>query len=353
MNLYINIYKKMDNMFKDLYQKENLTFDEILVMLNNNYDPDKKLLLKLMEYFANKKHKLYEYVTFCNLLPKIIDNYDDIKINESYLNYACQYKNIEIIELLLFKNAKLPCWLYNDRNFSDVPGISDLIIKITEHINKYKDKRIEIILENIYLTNYENTKKFYNIVFQCKNSTDIIKVIISSFATKIICDNYFIFSRSKLPEFLESIKNSDELLFIELLTDIKKIVELGRCEEMVIELIKYKFIPINDFVYGDETPLTFLIKSNKDVSKLKNCGIDFNLKNKLGETPFNIAIKRSCICNFPETTLKMLDLGCNPYIKDKDNKDGIDTLKDQLGNYYREQYVNKAINIIKGYKFKN
>lgn len=125
-----------------------------------------------------------------------------------------------------------------------------------------------------------------------------------------------------------------------------------RIEKFIKCSIKNKIIPPNDFVFDDETPLTLLIKINEyflDVDDLKDLGIDFNLKNKLGETPFNLLINKSLICDYPYNIERLLKLGFNPYIKDNNGHDAADRLLKERGSSYRNGYVYQAIDIIKQY----
>ncbi|MEM3858290.1 MAG: ankyrin repeat domain-containing protein [Candidatus Micrarchaeaceae archaeon] len=360
--------------YKDLYQKENLTFDEILILLNNNYDPDKKLLLKVMEYFVNEGHLLCEYITFCDIVGKLLDKYEDIKTNDKYLIYACDIKNVEIIKMLINKNVRIPICLdkilkyfkHNDEILIKVIGqilsyedkdkyieriynssyTDEIMIKVIEQIMSYedKDKYIEFIFEHLCKSSCtdENIIKLYNWINNCKNPTQIIKYIILQISNEIIKAPKYV-----IEKFIICILKSNIDLCVNMLNEIKKIIDIYRCAELTLELIKNKIIPPNDFILDGETPATFMIKSHINFDKLKDCGLDFNLKNKKGETPFNIAIKHSYFIYFiPYITKKMLELGANPYIKDSNDENVIDILNSISTNSYRRMYVREAKNII-------
>ena len=331
----------MELVFKDLYKKENLTLDEILIMLNNNYDPDKKLLLQLIKYLGTNCCKLYEYVTCCELILKLINTYEDIKTNADYLRYAFYIHNIEIVELLVINNAKPDVWSLHNI-FKYFGHRENVIIQVIEQILTYedKDKYIEHMIESSYI----DMDKLYIHFIKCKESTNIIKYIISCVANKTIN-----ISDLTLYKFINCVIKYNLDLFIYMTNDIKKIVESGRCDYLVEEMVKYKMIPVNGFVFGDETPLTFLIKHNQGFGWLKDYGVDFNLKNRLGETPMNLELKRGTICSLPRRTKYLLDLGFDPNIRDKDNKNAEDILWSHSGTRYRDDYVFDALNYIDDY----
>ena len=105
-----------------IYKKENLSFDEIVVLMENNYDPDKKLMLLLLKDIANKPYNIYKSFLFYDLITKNIDKYDLTK-NSEYLDLAFKLNIYELIELFIKNKAKVSeyslvetlkcCFLYN------------------------------------------------------------------------------------------------------------------------------------------------------------------------------------------------------------------------------------------------
>ncbi|MEM3858489.1 MAG: ankyrin repeat domain-containing protein [Candidatus Micrarchaeaceae archaeon] len=89
-----------------LYKKENLTFDEIIVLIQNDYDPDKKLLLLLLKEIAEKPYNIYQFFLFYNITEKYATKYD-LSSTTKYLDYAFKINNYDIIKLFINNKAKV------------------------------------------------------------------------------------------------------------------------------------------------------------------------------------------------------------------------------------------------------
>src|SRR5579875_3785241 len=104
---------------KDLY--ENLdSMDKFIILVENNYNPDEKLLYKLLEYL-DKKFLISneEFIVSCDLIKKLLTN-EDYDENLTYFNLVLKIKNYNIVELLIKHNVKFYIGelmvLINDKN---------------------------------------------------------------------------------------------------------------------------------------------------------------------------------------------------------------------------------------------
>ncbi|MEM3858286.1 MAG: ankyrin repeat domain-containing protein [Candidatus Micrarchaeaceae archaeon] len=110
---------------ENIYNKQNLTFKDIIFLLDNNYDPDKKLLLTLLKTFYNGIYRLNEHELLFIVINKNINKYN-ITLNEQYLEYAFKIKNYHIIKLFIENQAKvnnfclleaLKCFIFDNGDF--------------------------------------------------------------------------------------------------------------------------------------------------------------------------------------------------------------------------------------------
>ncbi|MEM3858480.1 MAG: hypothetical protein QW478_03630, partial [Candidatus Micrarchaeaceae archaeon] len=131
-----------------LYKKENLSFDEIIILLNYNYDPDKKLILQLLKLVHKKFYNLNQHFLIYDVITKNIKNYD-IQNNEKYLEFAFKNKLIDVIELLIINRAKvnnyslaqaIKCYLFDNTNY--------LQLMLDYKLIDEKDKRYKELIEN-------------------------------------------------------------------------------------------------------------------------------------------------------------------------------------------------------------
>src|SRR5579883_2523294 len=98
--------KMETKILKDLYEKLD-NIDNFIILVENNYDPDKKLLYKLLSFLAYKSLiKKEEIIIAYDIVNKLLlsNTYDK---NLRYLSLAMQIKNYDIVELLVKHNVKL------------------------------------------------------------------------------------------------------------------------------------------------------------------------------------------------------------------------------------------------------
>lgn len=179
---------------KDLY--ENLdSMDKFIILVENNYNPDKKLLYKLLEYL-DKKFLISneEFIVSCDLIKKLLTN-KDYDENLTYFNLALKIKNYNIVELLIKHNVKFYIGelmvLINDKNIlklilnnnycnviNNIHNSTDrsstdfisLMIKDNEIYKLMLDKGYRDIIKNNYCK-HENIQRI-------KNLSDDLKIII-------------------------------------------------------------------------------------------------------------------------------------------------------------------------------
>ncbi|MEM3858288.1 MAG: ankyrin repeat domain-containing protein [Candidatus Micrarchaeaceae archaeon] len=121
---------------------KKLTFDDIVISMDNYNNPNKILLIKLLKTFNKKYYTLNKQKLLYNSILNHIDKYD-LKSDERYLDYAFKTKIYEIIELFINNNAKisdysisqiLKCYILYEDNLI----FHDKIQSVIKSINKYK-----------------------------------------------------------------------------------------------------------------------------------------------------------------------------------------------------------------------
>src|SRR5579875_3252 len=162
---------------KDLY--ENLdSLDKFVILVENNYDPDKKLLYELLDLIG--KNRIIEYESLyliCDLVDKLLKqkNYkDDIK----YFELAINTRIYEIIKLLIsykikINNDELKC-------LNDVKNLAKIVSLMIE--NGYKEQIIEHFLNReIRYRKYDN-ELIKVLLIKCKEyiTPEILNIIISN-----------------------------------------------------------------------------------------------------------------------------------------------------------------------------
>src|SRR5579875_3445931 len=110
---------KMELYLQSIYEKTK-NLEDFILLSSFNYDPDKNLLYKILEFLNNKTLiKRSEIDLIYNIIKKILikDNYDK---SLKYFESAVKIKNYDIIELLITNKVKIYedeiCSLKLDKN---------------------------------------------------------------------------------------------------------------------------------------------------------------------------------------------------------------------------------------------
>ncbi|MEM3858287.1 MAG: primase-like DNA-binding domain-containing protein [Candidatus Micrarchaeaceae archaeon] len=135
---------------------ENLSINEIVYLMENNNDTDKKLLLELLRILCEKTYISEDRNLILNVITKNIEKYD-LKSDERYLDYAFKTKIYELIELFIIKGAKIS-------DYSLLEAIKYYIL--------YDDENIHLLLSN--------NKEYIDMLNKIKNSSLNYKELIQN-----------------------------------------------------------------------------------------------------------------------------------------------------------------------------
>ncbi|MEM3858768.1 MAG: hypothetical protein QW478_05105 [Candidatus Micrarchaeaceae archaeon] len=164
------------NILKDLYQNLD-TIDNFIILVENNYDPDKKLLYQILKFLNDNIVTRVQINIFYDLITTLLlqKNYSD---KTKYFEIAVKTRLLDIIELLIKNKINI-----NEEEFKILENIKDaeIIINLLEN-NGYADKLKKYFIVDENILNYSNIRLIRILLFKYKNIVNnslLIKLIIS------------------------------------------------------------------------------------------------------------------------------------------------------------------------------
>ena len=314
---------------KQLYQKlDNL--DNFNILTNNNYDPDKKLLYKLLEFLSiNNLITRVEINLICDTINKLLSK--EYNKNEKYFDVGIKTNIYDVIVLLIKSHININDDELKILNVINSPSkIIELLIQhhYTEQLIKYfisngkilemNDKFVDIFIDKVknklttqdsdlveiyiaikkskfQLTLSEDlTKTFYNVITKIKD-VNVVDMIVKKykFSTKInindITEPYGYWG------YIGEIDNIDVIKYLitNKLLDIKTFKHIKKFEKN--EILKLMISSYKDEITTEL--LTNIIIESKDPDVINYIITEFKYNNK---------IKISSIKSDPEEKIKIL-----------------------------------------------
>lgn len=164
------------SILKDLYQNLD-TIDNFIILVENNYDPDKKLLYQILKFLNDNIVTRVQINIFYDLITTLLlqKNYSD---KTKYFEIAVKTRLLDIIDLLIKNKINI-----NEEEFKILENIKDaeIIINLLEN-NGYADKLKKYFIVDENILNYSNIRLIRILLFKYKNIVNnslLIKLIIS------------------------------------------------------------------------------------------------------------------------------------------------------------------------------
>ena len=261
-------------------KSDNVDINNFVILINNNYDPDKILLKRLLEIYVNKPfYKINELNQLLLVFNKLIDNNLYNITDKIYMDLALKIKIFDIIEKLVEKGA----YVSGNIEIDVVKSYDKKIVKedLTFFDSLILESTDDYILQLLNRTGKEIlTQKSLCLAFKSGKKKSINKLL------ELGADLNVTYNDKYPAEYWTS--NFD--------TEILKLLH------------KFDF---NKDLKSGETFLTFMIKSQKlDIKNLKGFNVDFNKPNSKGELPMLLYLE-----NHP-LDFNISDFGVNCNLKD-------------------------------------
>jgi|SRR5579875_940584 len=164
------------SILKDLYQNLD-TIDNFNILVENNYDPDKKLLYQILKFLNDNIVTRVQINIFYDLITTLLlqKNYND---KTKYFEIAVKTRLLDIIDLLIKNKINI-----NEEKFKILENIknAEIIINLLEN-NGYADKLKKYFIVDENILNYSNIRLIRILLFKYKNIVNnslLIKLIIS------------------------------------------------------------------------------------------------------------------------------------------------------------------------------
>ena len=109
INMLKTFYKDFLYVFNNNKIKNNKILNKIIVLIDNEFDPNRKILILLLKHYNNFFLTTKQFAILDEYIIKLINSKRyNIHDHVEYIQYALNTHNVDFIEALLLNNAKYP-----------------------------------------------------------------------------------------------------------------------------------------------------------------------------------------------------------------------------------------------------